>query len=107
MDELWSFMSDELDKTFKPMFPQVIATVKWKYDYVIFQKKSYFKKEVVIFFSFFQYFKINDDWKMPSSDQSKYDCSKYEKMMLFQLLCEYWELCEYTEDMLHEYDPYY
>ena len=29
-DELWSFISDELDKRFKPMFPQLIATVKWK-----------------------------------------------------------------------------
>ena len=27
-DELWSFMSDELDKRFKLMFPQLIATVK-------------------------------------------------------------------------------
>ena len=27
-DELYSFMSDELDKIFKPMFPQLIATVK-------------------------------------------------------------------------------
>ena len=27
-DELWSFMSDELDKRFKSMFPQLIATVK-------------------------------------------------------------------------------
>ena len=44
---------------------------------------------------------------MPFSNQSKYDRSKYEKMMLFQLLCEYWELCEYTEDMPHGYDPYY
>ena len=28
MDELYSFMSDELDKILKPMFPQLIATVK-------------------------------------------------------------------------------
>ena len=44
---------------------------------------------------------------MPSSEQSKYDCSKYEKMTLFQLLCEYWELSEYYEDMLYGYEPYY
>ena len=44
---------------------------------------------------------------MPLSDQSKYDRSKYEKMTLFQLLCKYWELCEYNEDMLHGYDPCY
>ena len=52
-DELCSFMSDELDKRFKPVFPNLVATVKWKYDYIIFQKKkSYFKKEIVIFFVF-------------------------------------------------------
>ena len=44
---------------------------------------------------------------MPSSEQSKHDCSKYEKMTLFQLLCEYWELSEYYEDMLYGYEPYY
>ena len=45
-DELWSFMSDELDKRFKLMFSQLIATVKWKYDYVIFQKKVILKKKL-------------------------------------------------------------
>ena len=39
---------------------------------------------------------------MPSSHQSK-----YEKMTLFQLLCEYWEFCEYYEDMIHGFNPYY
>ena len=39
---------------------------------------------------------------MPSSDQSK-----YEKMTLFQLICEYWEFCEYYEDMIHGFNPYY
>ena len=29
-DELWSFISDELEKRFRHMFPQLIATVKWK-----------------------------------------------------------------------------
>ena len=45
-DELWSFMSDELDKRFKLMFSQLIATVKWKYDYAIFQKKVILKKKL-------------------------------------------------------------
>ena len=39
-DELCSFMSDELDKRFKPVFPKLAVTVKWKYDYIIFQKKK-------------------------------------------------------------------
>ena len=45
-DKFWSFMSDDLDKRFKPMFLQLIATVKWKYDYVIFQKKVIIKKKL-------------------------------------------------------------
>ena len=28
-------------------------------------------------------------------------------MTLFQLLCKYWELCEYYEGMLYGFDPYY
>ena len=28
-------------------------------------------------------------------------------MTLFQLLCEYWKLCEYYKDMLHGFEPYY
>ena len=34
-DTIQSFMPDELDER----FPQLLSTVKWKYDYIFFQKK--------------------------------------------------------------------
>lgn len=48
-DEINSFMSGELDKRFKILFPQLVATVKWKYNYIIFQKKLILKKNKLIF----------------------------------------------------------
>ena len=38
--EIKDFMFDELDKRFSFCFPQLVRTVKWKYDYIIFKKKS-------------------------------------------------------------------
>ena len=45
IDQLQSFMSDELDERFKLMFPQLMSTIKWKYDYIIFRKKVNLKKQ--------------------------------------------------------------
>ena len=44
-DEINSFMSGELAEKFKILFPQLVATVKWKYNYIIFQKKLILKKK--------------------------------------------------------------
>lgn len=49
-DEINSFMSGELDEKFKILFPQLVATVKWKYNYIIFQKKLILKKKKKFFF---------------------------------------------------------
>ena len=45
IDQLQSFTSDELDERFKLMFPQLLFTIKWKYDYIIFRKKVNLKKQ--------------------------------------------------------------
>ena len=38
--EIKDFMFDELDKRFSFCFPQLVLTMKWKYDYITFKKKS-------------------------------------------------------------------
>ena len=38
--EIKDAMFDELDKRFSFCCPQLVHTVKWKYDYIIFKKKS-------------------------------------------------------------------
>ena len=35
-----SFKKEELDKRFRFVFPKLIHTTHWKYDYIIFEKKS-------------------------------------------------------------------
>ena len=45
-EELQNFMSDELDEHFKAMFLQLVNTVKWKFDYIVFQKKHFLKKKI-------------------------------------------------------------
>ena len=52
-EKLCNFMSDELDERFKAMFPQLVNTVKWKFDYIVFQKKHVLKKKIYLFFCFF------------------------------------------------------
>ena len=52
-EEHRNFLSDELDERFKAMFSQLVNTVKWKFDYIVFQKKTCFKKKVLIFFCSF------------------------------------------------------
>ena len=50
-EELCNFMSDELDERFKAIFLQLVNTVKWKFDYIVFQKKHIKKKRDLIFCS--------------------------------------------------------
>ena len=38
--EIKDFMFDKLDKRFSFCFLQLVRTVKWKYDYILFKKKS-------------------------------------------------------------------
>ena len=38
--EVKDFMFDELDERFKFCFPQLMPTVKWKYDYIVFKKRK-------------------------------------------------------------------
>ena len=38
--EIKDFMCDELDKRFTFCFPQLVPTVKWKYDYIVFKKRK-------------------------------------------------------------------
>ena len=44
ISEMRDFMFDELDERFTFCFPQLVLTVKWKYDYIIFKKKADGKK---------------------------------------------------------------
>ena len=37
IQEIRGFMKEELDDRFKTMFPQLVSTVKWKCDYIIFK----------------------------------------------------------------------
>ena len=39
-NEIKDFMFDELDELFKFCFPQLVPTVKWKYDYIVFKKRK-------------------------------------------------------------------
>ena len=39
-DRINDFMFDELDERFKFCFRQLVPTVKWKYDYIVFKKKK-------------------------------------------------------------------
>ena len=48
-EKLCNFMSDELDERFKAMFLQLVNTVKWKFDYIVFQKKCVLKKDLIFF----------------------------------------------------------
>ena len=38
--EIKDFMSEELDDHFNFVFPQLVLTVKWKYDCIVFKKKG-------------------------------------------------------------------
>ena len=39
VNEIHEFMKEELDDKWKPMFPTLVSTMRWKYDYIIFQPK--------------------------------------------------------------------
>ena len=39
VSEIHEFMKEELDDKWKPMFPTLVSTIRWKYDYIIFQPK--------------------------------------------------------------------
>ena len=40
INEIKEFMFDELDERFKFCFPQLVLTVKWKYNYTKFKKRK-------------------------------------------------------------------
>ena len=40
INEIKEFMFDELDERFKFCFPQLVLTVKWKYNYTVFKKRK-------------------------------------------------------------------
>ena len=40
ISEIRDFIFDELDERFKFLFPQLVPTVKWKYDYIVFKKRK-------------------------------------------------------------------
>ena len=39
ISEIHEFMKEELDDKWKPMFPSLVSTIRWKYDYKIFRPK--------------------------------------------------------------------
>ena len=50
ISEIRDFMFDELDERFTFCFPHLVPTVKWKYDYIIFKKKTDAKKITLLNF---------------------------------------------------------
>ena len=40
VSEIQDFMHEQLDERFKFVFPQLINTVHWKFDYIIFEKRK-------------------------------------------------------------------
>ena len=40
INEIKDFMFDELNERFKFCIPQLVPTVKWKYDYIVFKKRK-------------------------------------------------------------------
>ena len=42
-------MKEELDERFKRVFPQLVSTVKWKYDYIAFLKKEALSNTIFLF----------------------------------------------------------
>ena len=36
VNEIHEFMKKELDDKWKPMFPTLVSTIRWKYDYISF-----------------------------------------------------------------------
>ena len=49
VSEIHEFMKEELDDKWKPMFPTLVSTTRWKYDYIIFQPKVKLRIFFVVF----------------------------------------------------------